>query len=100
MRLTPEESTLWLKKASGLYEAGPKNILFDRRSFYWSLLRGAIHGCIIFFMAAAAMMGGGQVRRPVFIDPAACDEGCLCRWIAMASKAATTSPCLLPHLSR
>eukprot|EP00045_Choanoeca_perplexa_P014034 m.162837 g.162837 ORF g.162837 m.162837 type:complete len:1244 (-) comp16542_c0_seq1:139-3870(-) len=44
-----------------LYEAGPRNILFDRRSFYWSLLRGAIHGCIIFFMLAAAVMGGGQV---------------------------------------
>jgi len=45
-----------------LYKAGPLNVLFDRRSFYWSLLRGVLHATIIFFVPALALVAGGVVR--------------------------------------
>ncbi|EDQ88909.1 uncharacterized protein MONBRDRAFT_32498 [Monosiga brevicollis MX1] len=43
-----------------LYEAGPRNILFDRESFYWSLFRGVLHGVVIFFVPALAVRSGGS----------------------------------------
>lgn len=44
-----------------LYQVGPRNLLFDRKLFYWSLFRGAMHGVAVFFVPMLAARFGGEV---------------------------------------
>lgn len=43
-----------------LYVAGPRNLLFDFKLFYWSLFRGFMHSIAIFFIPMLALRGDGQ----------------------------------------
>lgn len=45
-----------------LYVVGPRNLLFDYKLFYWSLLRGVWHGFVIFFVVMLGIRLGGSVR--------------------------------------
>eukprot|EP00049_Salpingoeca_infusionum_P001356 m.47587 g.47587 ORF g.47587 m.47587 type:complete len:1130 (-) comp10986_c0_seq5:1786-5175(-) len=42
-----------------VYEAGPRNILFSYKKFYFTLFKGLVHGLLVFFTALFGIEDGG-----------------------------------------